>query len=112
MSLNRQTAKTLFKCLDRYESIKELVERASDPVKPSLTKSHGSNRNKLDDLYMEVVHSWKEFKRDINANGDVLNEKNEDGSSKYELDDMWMKRFKDEYCDLSENLIQHWRLQS
>ena len=56
MSLNRQTAKTFFKSLDKYESIQKMVVRAVDPVKPSLVKTHAKNRVKLDDTFIEI--SW------------------------------------------------------
>ena len=89
MSLNRQTAKTFFKSLDKYESIQKMVVRAVDPVKPSLVKTHAKNRVKLDDTFIEVVHDWNEFKRDINQGGDVLNQDDEDGTPKYEDNDKW-----------------------
>ena len=58
MTLNRQTAKTFLKSLDNYESIKELVLRAVDPENPTLLKSHAKNRDKLDEAYFDLVHSW------------------------------------------------------
>ena len=76
-TLNRQTAKNFFTTLDKYEAVEKLVERAVDPVNPSVVKSHEKNRAKLDDLYLEVNHDWKVFKRDLNQASDVLNEKDE-----------------------------------
>ena len=73
MSLNRQTAKNFFKLLDSYDAQKEMVMKALDPDKPTLVKSHAKNRANLDQTYIELVHAWKDFKRDINSNGDVLN---------------------------------------
>ena len=102
MTLNRITAKTFFKSLDKYESIKELVERAVDPTNPSLVKSHVKNRAKLDDSYLELMHDWKVFKRDLNQTSDVLNEKDENGASKFEHNDEWMEDFKNKYCELIE----------
>ena len=102
MTLNRQTAKTFFKSLDKYETIKELVERAVDPTSPSLLKSHEGNRSKLDDCYLEVIHDWKVFKRDLNQTEDLLNSVDENGVWKYEHNDVWLKKFKDEYCVLIE----------
>jgi hypothetical protein len=102
MSLNRQTAKTFFKTLDKYESIKKMVVRAVDPVNPSLVKNHAKNRVKLDDSFLEVVHDWNDFKRDINQTGDVLNEDNEDGTPKYEHNDKWLEELEETYYDLIE----------
>ena len=87
MSLNRATAKTFFKSLDKFDDLKELVERAVDPVSPSLVKSHPKNRTALEDQYFDVVHSWKEFKRDINKDDDVLNKTEENGAPRYEHND-------------------------
>ena len=102
MTLNRATARTFFKSLDKYESIRELVQRAVDPTNPSLVRSHGKNRAKLDDSYLELMHDWKVFKRDLNVESDVLNEKDENGASKFEHNDVWMEDFKDKYCELIE----------
>ena len=75
MSLNRQTAKTFFKTLDKYKSIQKMVARAVNPDKSSLVKTHPKNRVKLDELFLEVVHDWNKFKRHINqGGGDVFNE--------------------------------------
>ena len=102
MSLNRATAKTFFKSLDKFDDLKELVQRAVDPVSPSLVKSHPKNRTALEDQYFDVVHSWKEFKRDMNKDSDVLNETEENGEPKYENNDNWMKLFKTQYFQLLE----------
>ena len=102
MSLNRQTAKTFFKSLDKYESIQKMVVRAVDPVKPSLVKTHAKNRVKLDDTFIEVVHDWNEFKRDINQGGDVFNQDDEDGTPKYEHNDKWKEELEEAYYDLIE----------
>ena len=87
MFYNRLTAKTLFQSIDKYEQFKEMVEEAVKPVNPSLVSTHPQNRVKLDDQFIELVHHWKDFKRDMNKNGDVLNEKDENGDYKYEHND-------------------------
>ena len=65
-TMNRVTAKTFYKSLDKFDAQKELVERAVDPVSPSLKKSHASNRVKLEDSFLGLCHDWKNFKRDLN----------------------------------------------
>ena len=102
MSYNRLTAKTLFQSIDKYEQFKEMVEEAVKPLSPSLVSTHPQNRVKLDDQFIELVHHWKDFKRDINKNGDVLNEKDENGDYKYEHNDEWFKEFKKNHYDLIE----------
>ena len=100
MSMNRQTAKSLLSSIDKYDAAKVLVERAIDPKKPSVVKSHSKNRVKLDDAYAEVVHHWKDFKRDIGH--EVLNGADENGVANHEHDDKWMEKFVEAYCDLAE----------
>ena len=107
MSLNRQTAKNFFKLLDNYDAQKEMVMKALDPDKPTLVKSHAKNRANLDQTYIELVHAWKDFKRDINSNGDVLNSVEESsGSPNYEHNDAWMETWKKEYFDLIDKSDQ------
>lgn len=102
MSLNRQTAKTLFRTLDKYEAQKKMVLRAIDPVSPTLEASLGKNRANLDETYLDLVHHFKEYKRDINQNGDVLNQVETDGSYKYEHNDAWMETLENAYYDIAE----------
>ena len=83
MVLNRQAAKTFLKSLDNYDSIQDLVLRAVDPEKPSLLKGHAKNRDKLDEAYLDLVHSWKDFKRDLDGTEmDLINKLEADGSPK------------------------------
>ena len=102
MSVNRLTAKTFFKTLDKYESQKEMVEKAVHPTKPTLVKNHPKNRVKLDETFLELVHDWKEYKRDLNLASSVFNEIEEDGSPKYEHNDKWMDDLKDAFYELVE----------
>ena len=101
-TMNRMTAKTFFKTLDKFESQKEMVERAVHPTRPGLVKSHPKNREKLDDTFIELVHDWKDFKRDINVTSEVFNEIDDEGAYKYEHNDKWMEDFKESYYELVE----------
>ena len=94
--MNRQCAKTLMRSLDKYEGFKEMVERAVHPTAPSLVKSHFKNRDKFDDSYLEVLHDWKTFMREL----DVPD--SEDGANNYEYNIDWMAAFKSAYFDLVE----------
>ena len=103
MSLNRQAAKTFLKSLDTYDSIKEMVLRAVDPENPSLIKGHVKNRDKLDEAYLDLVHSWKDFKRDLDGTEkDLINKLEDDGSPKYEHNETWLKVFKQSHFELLE----------
>ena len=55
-TMTRQCAKTFLQTLDQYEGIKELVEKAVDPVKPAMVKSHAKNREKLHQGYLDLCH--------------------------------------------------------
>ena len=101
--MNRVTAKTFYKSLDKFDTQKELVERATDPVNPSLKKSHSSNRAKLEDSFLNLCHDWKNFKRDLNLKDEDFNGMEEDGvTAKYEYNDKWMEEFKTKYFILLE----------
>ena len=100
-TLSRQCAKNFLKTLDDYEELKELVERAVDPVKPSMVKSHAKNRDKLDQSYLDLCHDWKTYKRDLNLSDADFNLE-EENVPKYEYNDKWMKKEKLAYFDLVE----------
>ena len=102
-TMNRVTAKTFYKSLDKFDAQKELVERAVDPVSPSLKTSHASNRVKLEDSFLGLCHDWKNFKRDLNLEDEEFNAMEDDGlSAKYEYNDKWMEEFKTAYYSLLE----------
>ena len=102
-TMNRMSAKTFFKSFDKYECQKKLVEKAVNPVNPSLQKSHASNRNKLDESFLDLCHDWKNFKRDLNLADEVFNGVEDDGvSPKYDYNDKWMEEFENAYYDLVE----------
>ena len=102
-SMNRATARTFYKSLDKFDTQKELVERATDPVNPSLKKSHSSNRAKLEDSFLNLCHDWKSFKRDLNLKDEDFNGMEDDGvTAKYEYNDKWMEEFKTKYFILLE----------
>ena len=97
-TMNRMSAKTFFKSFDKYETQKTLVERAVHPVNPSLQKSHASNRNKLDDSFLELCHDWKNFKRDLNVTEEEFNGFEADEITlKYDYNDKWMEKFENVY---------------
>ena len=73
MTMNRMSAKNFMKTLDNYEALKKMVERAVHPTNPSLLKVHEKNREKLDASFLELVHDWKVFKRDLNVTQEVFN---------------------------------------
>ena len=85
--MNRMAAKTFLKTFDKYESQKEMVECALDPIKPTMIKSLSKYKDKLDDTFLELVHDWKNFKRDLNISTEEFNGLDDQGEPNYEHND-------------------------
>ena len=64
-TLSRATAKAFFRSLNLYETQMEMVQKAVDPVKPTLVKSHARNRVKLETAFADLHHDWKTYKADL-----------------------------------------------
>ena len=100
--MNRQCAKTLLKSLDKYDDLKKMVSRAVDPVKPSLVKSHPKNRENLDEAFIDLCHSWRSFKRDLNVIEEEFNGEEDTGEPKYEYNDKWFEDAQEGYYEIIE----------
>ena len=100
-TLSRATAKALLKSLNLYETQKEMVEKAVDPVKPTLVKSHARNRIKLESSFTDLSLDWKTFKADLDLPETAFNEK-EEGIPKYQYNDAWFEKTKLDYFELLE----------
>ena len=96
----RNTEKKLLQSHSMFESLAEMVSKACDPTNPSLVKSLGKNRDKLDVAYQEMYHDFRVHKEDVND--PKFNEKDEHGADLYVQNDEWLKSVKDEYFDLVE----------
>ena len=68
-----------------------MVERAVHPTKPSLTKSLSKNRSKMDDVYEELYHAFKLYRREeLNTLSEAdFNEVKDDGAPVNEYNDAW-----------------------
>ena len=53
-SMNRLCAKNLQKSLNSFSVVKEMVKKAVDEIKPTLVKSLGKNREKMDNCFIEM----------------------------------------------------------
>ena len=95
--MNRMAAKTLYTTLDKYEALKKMVLRAVDPEKPSLVNSHAKNRANLDATFLDLVHHWKDFKRDAKLSDEEFNKLDDDGNPEYQYNDDWMESIEEEY---------------
>jgi hypothetical protein len=58
----RNTEKKLLQSYALLESLAEMVNKACDPVKPSLVKSLQKNRDKLDDAYQDMFYVFRVYK--------------------------------------------------
>ena len=100
--MNRMSAKNFLKTMDKYEALVKMVERAVKPSNPSLVKGLQKNKEKLDDAFLDMVHDWKTFKRDLNISDEVFNGLDTDGSAAYEHNDAWMSSMEEAYYVLEE----------
>ena len=101
-TMNRMSAKNFLKTMDKYEALVKMVERAVQPSNPSLVKGLQKNKEKLDDAFLDMVHDWKTFKRDLNISDEVFNGLDTDGSAAYEHNDAWMSSMEEAYYVLEE----------
>ena len=99
--MERQCAKSFLKSLSIYEDQKEKVERAVDPIKPSLVKSHAKNRVQLEESFSGLSYDFKRYKKEVNVTEEVFNGTSDDGPT-YEYNDGWFKDLEDAYFDLLE----------
>ena len=90
------------KSLDKYQGLKRMVEKAVDPDKPTLVKSLPRSRVNLEEAYLELHHSWKSFKRDLNLKDDEFNEEDEYGVPKFEYNEKWFEDTEEDYYVLLE----------
>ena len=100
-TMNRACAKTFLKSLNLYVTQKEMVEKALDPVKPTLVKSHPKNREKLEDAFVDLSHDWKCYKADLDIDDAEFNKVDTEVST-YPYNDTWFKDTKFAYFELLE----------
>ena len=96
-TFTRAAGKAFFKALDAYENQKKLVERAVDPVKPTLIKSHAKNREKLEECFLDLSHDWKVYKQDLGVTKEEFNSNADDGFPAYEYNDAWFSNMENDY---------------
>ena len=92
----RNSEKKLLQSYALFESLAEMVNKACDPVKPSLVKSLQKNRDKVDDAYQELFYDFRVYKEEV---GD-LDEKDEGGEDKFPHNSKWFEAIKDQYFAL------------
>ena len=93
----------------------EMVQRAVDPVNPTLVKSHAKNRIKLEGTFADLSHDWKTYKADLDSTDSAFNAE-EENVLKYQYNDAWFKRTKLAYFELleksDEKLEDFWQASS
>ena len=68
----RACEKNFYQTLSKFNGIKSMVERAVDPLRPSLLKSHAKNRSTLEETYFQLIHSWQIYKEDLKLSDDAF----------------------------------------
>ena len=66
-TLSWATGKALLKSTSGFKAVSEMVSRAVDPTNPSLVKSLGKNRTKLDDSFIDLSYCYDTYKEDTLA---------------------------------------------
>ena len=101
MTMNKASAKTFLKTLNSFKVLTEMVKKALDPVKPTLVKTHPKNRDNLDEMFLELCNDWSIFKSELGISDVDFNLVDED-VPKYQYNDNWMEKVKDDHYDLVE----------
>ena len=101
MTMNKASAKTFLKTLNSFRVLSEMVKKAVDPTKPTLVRTHPKNRENLDEMFLDLCNDWSLFKSDLGLSNDDFN-LIEEGVPKYQYNDSWMEKIKDDYYDLIE----------
>ena len=101
-TLTRALGKALLQSISSYESTFGLVEKASDPVKPTLKKSHAKFRAKLEDSYTQVCCDWQAYKADTNLSQADFNAVDAEGIPTIKHNDEWFENFQEKYIELIE----------
>ena len=57
-TLSRATGKALIKSYSGYKVVRDMVKRAVDQTNPSLVKSLGKNRIKLDSSFVDLSYCF------------------------------------------------------
>ena len=99
--MNKASAKTFLKTLNSFKVLTEMVKKALDPVKPTLVKTHPKNRDNLDEMFLELCNDWSIFKSELGISDVDFNLVDED-VPKYQYNDNWMEKVKDDHYDLVE----------
>ena len=102
-TLTRALGKAMLKSLSNYETMFDLVSKASDADKPVLAKSHSKFRDNLDEHYVNLCCDWKSYKEDIGQGADEFNKVDEDtGQPVIKHNDDWFSKVQEAYIDLCE----------
>ena len=56
--------KNLFQSHSNFDSLADMVSKAVDSTKPTLTKSLPKNRVKMDEAFQDLNHNYQLYKRD------------------------------------------------
>ena len=100
----------MIKSLNAFECYFEQVNRAVDPQKPSLQKSHPLIRVKLDDSFVVLWGDWRAYKEDTGIEENEFNSIEEDsGEPLIKHNDNWFNSLKERYyelCDKSDAILE------
>ena len=61
MPVTRAASKELLKSLSQFKIYRDMVNNAVDPEKPTLVKSLGKNRDRLDCAVADLKFEWESY---------------------------------------------------
>ena len=94
-----QTASSLDKILITFKTIKKMVDKSLDPGHPLMVSSLPKNREKIDQIYLEVCILWEGWKSELDLSDIEFNNVS-DGVPDLPYNDQWKDDFDEAYYDL------------
>ena len=97
--------KNLFQSHSNFDSLADMVSKAVDSTKPTLTKSLPKNRVKMDEAFQDLNHNYQLYKREEidKSSLEEFNSNDEEGNPVNEFADDWFSKVKEKYYDLVES---------
>ena len=102
MPVTRNASKELLKSLSQYKIYRDMVNNAVDPEKPTLVKSLGKNRDKLDTAFADLTFEWESYKADLDISDTEFNAVDAENKAVFLYNSSWYTDLKKGYYNLVE----------
>ena len=102
MPVTRNASKELLKSLSQYKIYRDMVNNAVDPENPTLVKSLGKNRDKLDTAFADLTFEWESYKADLDISDTEFNAVDAENKAVFLYNSSWYTDLKKGYYNLVE----------